>query len=130
MTAQVSRFDIRTRSQAGWSGHLHDNWQRPEDGPRHAIDDAHYSKFSNSILGANSYLFVSGHNSEARYKALHLLYNPLQLERVGLAQTGFIRTKGPPPSENSCKNSSLSYKIERIIRYIMMTIDWINLDVL
>ncbi len=39
-----------------------------------------------------------GHNSEARSKALQVLNNPLQLERVGLAQTGFIRTKPGSPA--------------------------------
>jgi hypothetical protein len=29
---------------------------------------------------------------------LELLYNPLQLERVGLAQTGFIRTNPQAPA--------------------------------
>jgi hypothetical protein len=63
MTVQVSRFGVevsrfdRTRLLAGSSGHLHDIRQRPEDGLRHAIDDAHYS---NSILRANNYLLVSG----------------------------------------------------------------------
>jgi hypothetical protein len=49
------------------------------------------------------YLDSGGHNSEARYEALQLLNNPLQLERVGLAQTGFIMTNRSSPAGH-CTN--------------------------
>jgi hypothetical protein len=41
---------------------------------------------------------------------LELLYNPLQLERVGLAQTGFFRTNQPAPA-GLCWSQTLTFSV-------------------
>jgi hypothetical protein len=79
--------------------------------------------FSNSIRGQIVISLVSGHNSEARSKALYLLYNPLQLERVGLALTGFIRTNPRAPAGPCLRHRivrpsiSNTFDIDSDIRY-------------
>jgi hypothetical protein len=98
-TAQVSRFDIRTRLQAGWSGHLHDIRQRTEDGLAHdTVDNAHYSKFFKLDWGPNCYLPCIWPQLGSKIQSFIFLYNPLQLERVGPALTGFIRTIPQAPA--------------------------------
>jgi hypothetical protein len=100
MMAQLSRFDTCTRASLG---RLLDilPLQRAEHLMNRAVMIHGLGGTDNAIQIIKLsplYLGSGGHNSEARSKALQLLNNPLQLERVGLDQTGFIRTKPGSPA--------------------------------
>jgi hypothetical protein len=98
MTVEVGRFDIRTRLQAGSSGHLHDIWQcglslkfgkhfrirglLSNQFKRNRQQPIVSNKFAiiliNLIITISLYLDSGGHNSEARSK-LPKLYNCLTI---------------------------------------------------
>jgi hypothetical protein len=99
MMVQLSRFDISTRLQAGSSGHLQDIWShRPvQDGLNNNHMHGEYRIYYR-IMNTVQTPIVPNNYLPCIWTAGATTRNPLQLERVGLAQIGLLVTNSPSPA--------------------------------